>query len=333
MRRFLTIVLSITMLFSIFSFFINEPIAVEAAEGVPILDLDSINQNPSINFSAMKTSDGKMTISNDAGDGGFSSGGIKNTSYLITSAKYSGDFSVEATLKVTARTITGTGGVVGVGAFSGTGGRDAFVSAVARGDSGARSYYKKESGEFGAGSPNLKNSSPLGQTIYLKLERQGGEYIVTINEESKTLSGLDSSSSGDMYLGFVICGTVAEVDTFIIKVGETVIYDLSRPSLPRPMVTATADGDDIEVKWTQVKGAISYTLEYKELKSAKWTVYAEHIEASSKVVTGLTSMIPYEFRVKVNEGLLILSILHLSWLYLDLIGRRYTAFNYRCITF
>lgn len=301
-KRFLSIFLSMAMFLSMFSFLVDEPIIVKAAEGEPILDLDNINQNPSINFSAIKTSDGNMFISNDASSGGFSSGGINNTSYLITSAKYSGDFSVEARLKVLSRTITGTGGVVGVGAFSGTGESDAFVSAVARGDNGARSYYKKSSGQFGAGSPNLASSSNIGDEIYLKVERQGDNYTVTINNESKTLSGLDNECFGDMYLGFVVCGAVAEVSTFIIKTGETIIYDLSQPSLPRPIVNAIADDENIQVAWTEVEGAESYTLEYKKLEDSEWIVYAENIEALNQTVEDLTSMTPYEFRVKVNGG-------------------------------
>lgn len=301
-KRFLTILLSITMFFSMFSFLINEPFIVEAAEGEPILDLKNVNQNPSINFSALKTSNGNMKILNDSTSGGFSSGGIKNTSYLITPAKYSGDFSVEAKLKVVSRTITGTGGVVGIGAFSGTGEQDAFVSAVARGDSGARSYYKKDSGEFGAGSPNLAGSSTIGQSISLELKRQSGDYTVTINGESKKLAGLDNASSDDMHLGFVVCGAMAEVDTFRIKADETVIYDLSQPDLPRPIVTAIADGEDVSIEWTEVEGATSYTLEYKELRGSEWTVYDENIEGLRWAVTGLPGMTPYEFRVKVNGG-------------------------------
>lgn len=300
---FLIFLLCIMMTFSMNSFSIVRPIEVKAAEGEAILDLDNINQNPAVNFSAIKNSSGKMIISNDSTAGGFETSGITNTSYLLTSSKISGDFSVEAKLRVLSRTLVKTSGVVGIGAFAEFEKNDALVASVARGDSGSRSYYKKADGSYGGGNPNLTSTSDIGKDITLKLQRVNGVYTAIINGQSNNLSGLNTASSGDMYLGFVVCGTTAEVDSFIIKQDENVIFDLSQPMLPRPVLTAEAVDNDIELNWTAVEGALSYTTEYKKADNNNWMVTQPSVTTGSAItVTGLETMVPYKFRVKANEG-------------------------------
>lgn len=301
-KRYLAMLTAMMMIFSLFSFSVNDTIIAKAAGEEAILDLDNSNQNPVINFSALKNSEGKMIISNDAATGGFVSTGISNTSYLLTPGKVSGDFTVEAKLKVLNRTISGTTGAVAVGAFSGTGDQDAFVSTSARGDKGARSYYKKSSGSFGAGSPNLASTTDIGQSVYLKIERSSGKYTSTVNAESKELSGLALTETEELYLGIAICGTKAEVESFIIKQGNEIMYDLSKPSLPRPSVTAEANGGDINISWTSVEEAASYALEYKAYGSLTWTTGSSNIEGLNYKLSELTAMTPYYFRVKVKGG-------------------------------
>lgn len=102
-KRFLALFTAVMVISTLISTTVVRHTKVAAAGGEAVLDLDNINQNPVINFSALKGSDGKLRISNDATTGGFVSSGITNTSYLLTTSKISGDFTVEAKLKVTSR--------------------------------------------------------------------------------------------------------------------------------------------------------------------------------------------------------------------------------------
>jgi len=284
-----------------------------------IESLMQVNQNPLYTLSAAKTPDGKLIISNTANSGGFSSGGITNTSYLITADKISGDFTVETTLKVTGRTITGTGGVVGVGAFGGTGENDLLVAAVARGDGGARSYYKKADGTYGAGSPNISDASAIGTLIELKLERTNSKYYAYINDQSKDLTVNEASETSDMHLGLVICGATAEVESFVIKQGATVLYDLSEasePSGPPPVpasISAMQDEHDdsvVHIEWTgdDLTPTTSYFIEASKDEGVNYTTvtnytYADYIDSLSFSHTyNLTESGSYVFKVTGISG-------------------------------
>jgi hypothetical protein len=226
-KRSLSGLLSTTMFFTMFSLALQVPSRATAEEQKSSVVLENVNQNPDVKFSTKDNGNGGLTVSNEATTGGFSSSATTNTSYLLTPSKISGDFSVEATLKVSSRTITGTGGVIGVGAFAGIGANDAFVASVARGDNGARSYYQKADGTFGAGSPKPTDVAAIGKDINLKLDRIAGKYTVYINGESKDMSGIKATGTDDMRLGLVVCGTTADVQKFTISQSGKQIYSLS----------------------------------------------------------------------------------------------------------
>ncbi|MBU3218419.1 fibronectin type III domain-containing protein [Clostridium estertheticum] len=300
-NRNLSLFIATIMIFTLLPFNVKGVTKVATTGGEAILDLENVNQVPIVKFSALKDSNNKMIISNDSTIGGFSSKGTKNSSFLLTPNKISGDFSVEATLKVTNRTINGTGGIVGVGAFSGTQEGDAMVTSVARGDNGSRSYYKKTTG-YGAGGPNTSKTSEIGSTVLLKIQRTNNTYTSTINGEVQELADLHETTNGPMYLGFVICGANAEVDKFIIKQNENVIYNLSKKSLPRPTLTAKAKGDNVDINWTGTQGAQNYIVQYREMGTSSWTTDPDKITGKSHTVTNLTAMKAYEFRVKASGG-------------------------------
>ena len=105
-----------------------------------------------------------------------------------------------------------------------------------------------------------------------------------------------------MYSGFVICGANAEVDKFIIKQNENVIYNLSKQSLPRPTLTAKAKGDNVDINWTGTQGSQNYIVQYREMGTSSWTTDTDKITSKSHTVTNLTAMKDYEFRVKASGG-------------------------------
>ena len=177
-NRNLSIFIVTMMIFTLLPFNVKEVTKVATTGGEAILDLENVNQVPIVKFSALKDSNNKIIISNDSTIGGFSSKGTKNSSFLLTPNKISGYFSVEATLKVTNRTINGNDRIVGV--FSGTQEGDAMVTSVVRGDNGSRSYYKKTTG-YGADGPNTSKTSEIGTTVLLKIQRTNNTYASTIN--------------------------------------------------------------------------------------------------------------------------------------------------------
>ncbi|MCB2309456.1 fibronectin type III domain-containing protein [Clostridium estertheticum] len=124
----------------------------------------------------------------------------------------------------------------------------------------------------------------------------------TINGEIQELADLHETNNGPMYLGFVICSANAEVDKFIIKRNENVIYGLSKKSLPRPILTAKAKGDNVDINWTGIQGSQNYIVQYREMGTSSWTTDPDKIMGKSHTVTNLTEMKAYEFRVEASAG-------------------------------
>ncbi|MBX4272244.1 hypothetical protein [Clostridium estertheticum] len=49
------------------------------------------------------------------------------------------------------------------------------------------------------------------------------------------------------------------------------IYDLSKKLLPRPILTAKAKVDNVDINWTGTQEAQSYIVQYREMGTASWT--------------------------------------------------------------
>ncbi|MBQ4202229.1 MAG: fibronectin type III domain-containing protein, partial [Thermoguttaceae bacterium] len=75
------------------------------------------------------------------------------------------------------------------------------------------------------------------------------------------------------------------------------------PGAPTITSASATSASEISVAWDAVSGATSYALEYKSSADANWTVYRASVDATSLVVSGLSSGASYDFRVQaVGEG-------------------------------
>lgn len=112
-------------------------------------------------------------------------------------------------------------------------------------------------------------------------EFANGEFMMT-SCSGKGLGSKMPSNEGDLY-DFVQNETATEI---MVLAG------------PAGIVAGTITANSIEVNWDDLVGATSYQVQYKKATDTGWTTFGTEPTASVQVVSGLTALTAYNFRVR-----------------------------------
>ena len=114
-------------------------------------------------------------------------------------------------------------------------------------------------------------------------------------ETSKTISGLTQGKSYEFQIRANGDGGATQLSSeFSATLTATV-----EPKLAMPQLSATATNGGIEISWTGIDGASSYTLQYRKLGATTWTNKGVRATATATLVDDLASG-TYEFQLRAN---------------------------------
>ncbi len=218
---------------------------------------------------------GEMNFSQSASTGGVTSGGISDSSFVITNEKISGDFNMSADITVSSFNGQSTSGIY-FGAYTGTANKDALATVAARGKKDTVFYRTKADSSYSSSkfSPEYKLATNKEYTFVFS--KTGTSFAMALKDGDTEVGskswviGTDVATAlGDeVYAGLLLNGVSAVVKNFKITKGDTTVFDSSKltgsfssfvdnwDKVDAPVLSVTGTKDKMTVTSKCVIGAL-----------------------------------------------------------------------------